>query len=292
MPPRPAWSSLSPAEVRLQPIELTAAPEPVGRVVQRAISGPGGSLWLRIYWPTSEGGPHPALIYMHGGGWVFGSLDGTDRTCRAITNRADCVVVSVDYRLSPETKFPGALEDTYAALSWTVSSAPELKIDGRRIAVGGFSAGGNLAAAVALMARDRRRPVVAFQLLIMPITDFRVATRSWDEFGDGPIWTRADANWSWGHYLAVPGDGDHPYASILRTPDLHRLPPALVVTGGCDPLRDEGEGYAERMRDAAVDVVVKRYEGMPHGFIGFPSLDEARKAVDEACVQLRLHVGN
>jgi acetyl esterase len=224
---------------------------------------------------------------MHGGGWVFGGLDMTDRTCRAITNRAECVVVSVDYRLSPETKFPGALDDTYAALSWTADSAAELKIDERRIAVGGFSAGGNLAAAAALMARDRGQPVVALQLVVMPTTDCRVNTPSWDQFENGPIWTRADARWSWDHYLENPRDGEHPYASVLRAPDLRGLPPAILVTGGCDPLRDEGEEYAQRPRDSGVDAVTRRYEGMPHGFLNFSGLDDTRRALDEISADLR-----
>lgn len=286
LPPRPPFSSLTPAEVRAQPVALAAAPEPVGSVMQRAIVGPGGPLWLRIYRPL-EDGTLPALIYMHGGGWVFGGLDATDRTCRALTNRARCVVISLAYRLSPETKFPGAVEDAYAVLRWTVATAAELKVDEHRVAIGGFSSGGNLAAAAVLMARDRGDPMVAAQLFVMPVADSRIDTPSWRAFENGPIWTRSDAKWSWGHYLARHEDGDHPYASILRAPDVRGLPPAIIVTAGCDPLRDEAERYGARLRDAGIAVAARRYEGMPHGFLGFPTLDATRRAFDDIALELR-----
>jgi acetyl esterase len=223
---------------------------------------------------------------MHGGGWVFGSLDGVDRPCRAVAQRAGCVVVSVDYRLAPETKFPGALEDVYAALEWVASPAAEPAVDTRRIAVGGNSAGGNLAAAVSLMARDRSGPPICFQLLVVPMLDRRFDTPSYEQFADGPGWRRDDSRWAWGHYLERAEDADHPYASVLRAPDLTRLPQALVVTAGCDPLRDEGEAYAVRLRDAGVDAVASRYEGMPHGFLGL-AVDDALRAIDDISAELR-----
>lgn len=277
-PAMPDWRTLSPAELRALPAVLTAAPEAVAGVVQRSIPGPGGWIGLRIYRPEGVG-PHPAIAYMHGGGMVFGGLDTIDRFCRAITNSGRCVVVSVDYRLAPETKFPGALDDVYAVLSWLGRSAAELTIDPQRIGVGGFSAGGNLAAAVALLSRDRAGPPIAFQLLVMPMLDPACGSSSMREFSDGPVLSRDDVRWCWGLYLRRPEDAKDPYASPLAAGDLRRLPPAFVVTAGCDPLRAEGEAYAERLRAAGVEVVARRYDGMPHGFLGFPSLNDAKRAM-------------
>ena len=288
--PFPAWSTLGPAEIRALPTVLTAAPEPVASVVQRGIRGPGGWLQIRIYHPPGEG-PHPALIWMHGGGFMFGTLEGVDRKCRALTTRASCVVVSVDYRLAPETKFPGAVEDTYAALEWVAANAAELRVDPTRIAIGGESAGGNLAAAAALAARDRGGPTIAFQLLIYPITDARLDTPSFNEFSDGPVITRRDCGWFYEQYIARPEDADSPYFSVLRAPDLRRLPAALVVTAGCDPLRDQGEAYAARLRDAGVEALTWRYDGMPHGFVGFRQLDDAKRALDEIAAELKRRLG-
>jgi len=285
LPPVPEWSTLDPAEIRALPKVLAAAPEPVGSVVERGIRGPGGWLQIRIYRPSGQG-QHAALIYLHGGGWTFGTLEGSDRTCRALASRASCVVVSVDYRLAPETKFPGALDDSYAALEWVALTAGELRVDPTRLAIGGDSAGGNLAAAVALAARDRGGPTLAFQLLIYPSTDARLDTPSFSEFADGPILTRRDCAWFLEQYLARPEDADNPYVSMLRAPDLRRLPAALVVTAGCDPLRDQGEAYAARLRDSGVDALAWRYDGMPHGFLPAP-LDDARRATDEIAAELK-----
>ena len=288
--PFPAWSTLEPAEIRALTTVLAAAPEPVASVVQRGIRGPGGWLQIRIYRPPGEG-PHPALIWMHGGGFMIGTLEGDDRICRAFTSRASCVVVSVDYRLAPETKFPGALEDTYAALEWVAAKAPDLRVDPTRIAIGGESAGGNLATAAALAARDRGGPAIAFQLLIYPSTDARLDTPSFSEFATGPVITRRDCEWFYGQYIARPEDADSPYFSVLRAPDLQRLPAALVVTAGCDPLRDQGEAYAARLRDAGVEALTWRYDGMPHGFLGFKQLDDAKRALDEISAELKQRLG-
>jgi len=285
-PPMPEWRTLTPAELRARPTVLTAAPEAVAGVEQRSIPGPGGWIALRIYRPDGVG-PHPALIYMHGGGWVFGGLDGTDRVCRAITNSGRCVVISVDYRLAPETKFPGALEDVYAALEWVSRSATELNVDPRRLGVGGFSAGANLAAAVALLSRDRGGPALAFQLLNQPVLDPACDSWSMREFADGPVQTREDVRWFWQLYLRRPEDARDPYASPLTATDLRRLPPAFIITAGCDPVCADGEAYAERLRADGVAVVARRYEGMPHGFQGFASLDEAKRAMADVGEAIR-----
>ena len=288
-PPPPEWSTLSPAEIRALPIFLPAAPEAVSGVVQRSIPGPGGWIALRIYRPEGPG-PHPAMLYMHGGGMVFGGLDMTDRFCRAITNSGRCIVMSVDYRLAPETKFPGALEDVYAALRWVKASAAALTVDPRRIGVGGFSAGGNLAAAVALLSRDRAGPAVAFQLLVMPMLDPGCDSSSMREFAEGPFATQADTRWFWGHYLRRPEDATDPYVAPLAADDLRGLPPAFIVTAGCDPFCAEGEAYAERLRAAGVEAVARRYEGMPHNFLGFPSLDDAKQAMADIGDAIRAHL--
>ena len=285
----PAWRTLTPAEIRALPANLTAAPEAVAGVVQRSIPGPGGWLALRIYRPEGVG-PHPAIVFMHGGGMVFGGLDTNDRFCRAITNSGHCVVVSVDYRLAPETKFPGALEDVYAVLAWLSRSAAELSIDPRRIGVGGFSAGGNLAAAVALLSRDRAGPPIAFQLLVSPSLDPGCDSSSMREFADGPVMTQADQRWFWDLYLRGPEDANDPYASPLAAQDLRRLPPAFVVTAGCDPVCAEGEAYAERLRAAGVEVVARRYDGMPHGFQGIASLADAKRAMADIGEAIRSHL--
>jgi len=277
-PPLPDWRTLTPGELRALPTVLTAAPEAVAGVVQRSIPSPGGWTRLRIYRPEGVG-PLPAIVYMHGGGMVFGGLDGTDRTCRAITNSGRCVVVSVEYRLAPETKFPGALDDVYAALEWVSRSADELGVDPRRIGVGGFSAGGNLAAAVALLSRDRAGPPIAFQLLVMPMLDSDCDSSSMREFADGPVVSRDGVRWTWDLYLRSPEDAKDPYASPSAAKDLGRLPPAFVVTAECDPLCAEGESYADRLRAAGVEVASRRYDGMPHGFLGFASLPDAKRAL-------------
>ncbi len=288
-PPPPEWSTLSPAEIRALPVFLAAAPEAVAGVVQRSIPGPGGWIALRIYRPEGAG-PHPAMLYLHGGGMVFGGLDMTDRFCRAITNSGRCVVVSVDYRLAPETKYPGPLEDVYEALQWLSGSAVELTVDPRRIGVGGFSAGGNLAAAVALLSRDRAGPAIAFQLLVMPTLDPGCDSSSMREFAAGPVLTQADIRWFWGHYLRRPEDATDPYVSPLAADDLRGLPPAFIVTAGCDPLYAEGEAYAERLTAAGVEVTARRYDGMPHGFLGFVTLDAAKRAMTDIGEAIRAHL--
>jgi acetyl esterase len=281
----PQLPTLTPVEARGRPVPLEAAPEAVGSVTARAIPGAGGPMAVRIYRPKDALGA--ALVYFHGGGWVVGSLDSADGSCRALANRSRCLVISIDYRLAPETKFPGAVEDAFAAVRWVADHAADLRIDPARVAVGGASAGGNLAAAVALVARDREGPAIAFQLLTVPVTELSSRADSHREFAEGYGLTAADMTWYGTHYVRTPADADDPYASVLRA-DLHGMPPAFVITAECDPLRDDGEAYAERLRAAGIAARYKRYPGMFHGFMGFPgTLPEAAEAFQDGGAALR-----
>jgi acetyl esterase len=261
--------------------------EPVAEVRDRTVPGPGGPIPIRVYVPEGTG-PFPALVYFHGGGWVIGSIATHDVTCRQIANAAGCMVVSVDYRLAPEHKYPAAVDDAYAATAWVFEHAASIGADPRRVAVGGDSAGGNLAAAVSLMARDRAsfRPVL--QLLIYPILNHDLDTPSYLENADGYLLTRDTMRWFWQCYLRRAEDGRDPYASPLRAEDLRGLAPALVITAEYDPLRDEGEAYAARLRDAGVPVALTRYDGMIHAFFRRTELfDQARVAMQEVADALR-----
>ncbi len=281
----PQLPTLTPVEARGRPAPLEAAPEAVGSVTARTIPGPGGPMAIRIYRPKDA--LRAALVYFHGGGWVLGSLDSADGSCRALTNRSRCVVISIDYRLAPETKFPGAVDDAYAALRWVADNATDLRIDPARIAVGGASAGGNLAAAVALVARERGGPKIAFQLLTVPVTELSSKAASHREFAEGYGLTSADMTWYGTHYVRTAADADDPHASVLRA-DLRGLPPAFVITAECDPLRDDGEAYADRLRAVGIRSSYKRYPGMFHGFMGFPAaLPEAAEAFEDAGAALR-----
>ncbi|HIG00948.1 MAG TPA: alpha/beta hydrolase, partial [Myxococcales bacterium] len=222
------------------------------------------------------------------GGFVIGDLDTHDGTCRELAVGAECLVVSVDYRLAPEHPFPAAPEDCYAATAWLAEHCAELGGDPARLAVGGDSAGGNLAAAVALMARERGGPPLAHQLLIYPVTDYGFDTASYRENAEGYMLTRPLMEWFWNHYLADPAQGDNELASPLRAASLAQLPPATVITAEFDPLRDEGEAYAQRLSEAGVKTEMTRYDGVFHGFFGMgAAIDKAKQAVDEACTALR-----
>jgi acetyl esterase len=290
MPPLPDFGSIDLALLRagmdaqaLSP----GAPKPVAKVEDRSIPGPAGAIRVRVYTPAGRG-PLPVLVYFHGGGFVLCSLDSHDGTCRSLANAAGAVVVSVDYRLAPEHRFPAAPEDCFAAAQWVARNAAEIGGDPARIAVGGDSAGGNLAAVTALMARDRGGPSLRFQLLIYPVTDFAFGTASYRENATGYFLTTDMMKWFWGQYLADPRSGAEPYASPLRAKDLRRLPPALCITAGYDPLRDEGEAYARRLSDAGVAATLTRYDGMFHGFFGMDAqLDAAKRAIAEAGDALR-----
>jgi acetyl esterase len=227
-------------------------------------------------------------VWFHGGGWVVGDLETADPTARHLTAGATCVVISVDYRLAPETKFPGAADDCYAATVWAAQQAPRLNGDPSKIAVGGDSAGGNLAAAVALMARERGGLSLAFQLLVYPVTARDFDMPSYRQNAEGYGLTLDAMRWYWDHYLQHPDDASNPYAAPLVAENLKGLPPALVITAECDPLRDEGEAFAKRLQAAGVPTTYSRYNGMIHGFFGMAAvLDKGKQAVAEACAALQ-----
>ncbi len=287
----PAPNTLSVAEARVQyegRIRLMAEPSAVGAVSERSIAGPGGDLRLRIYRPKGEG-PFPLLAFFHGSGFVLCSLDTHDGMCRNLCAGARCVVVSVDYRLAPEHKYPAGLDDCVAATRWIAEHAAELEGDVERLAVCGDSAGGNLAAAAALRIRDEGGPRLAGQLLIYPVTDYYApGTPSYVENAEGYGLTRDTMIWFWNHYLSEPSQAAEPYVSPLRARDLSRLPSALVVTAEYDPLRDEGEYYAEKLRAAGTPAIAARWDGMNHGFLFWVGrVDKAGAAMAESCRWLR-----
>jgi acetyl esterase len=259
-----------------------AASEPVAEVSDFVLTGPAGPIAARMYRPYTHR-PLPVLAYFFGGGWVLGSLETGDPVCRRLANAADCAVVSIAYRRAPEHPFPAAVEDCYAAACWLAENG-----DGQGLAVGGASSGGNLAAAVAMLARDRDGPSLAFQLLVYPPVDHRAATPSRREPVERPFFGPEDLAWCWSHYLADPPDGESPSASPLRANDLGGLPPALVITAEVDPLRDEGELYAARLRSAGVPAELVRFDGVMHGFFSLADeLDAAVEAQELAAAALR-----
>ena len=269
-------------ELILGMVALAGEPESVARIENRTVPGPAGEIPVRIYTPVGTA-PFPVLVYFHGGGWVIGNLDTHDGICRSLANRVGCLVVSVDYRLAPEHPFPAAPEDCYAATRWLAEHAGSLGGDKGRIAVGGDSAGGNLAAVVALMARDRGGPKLAFQLLVYPATDTDFETRSYRENSEGYFLTRADMVWFWNHYAPRDEDRRNPYAAPLRAASLRGLPPALVITAEFDPLCDDGNAYAARLREDGVPVRLSQQDGLIHGFFQMGAvIDRGRASVDEA----------
>lgn len=265
--------------------------EEMARVENRTIPGPAQPIPIRVYFPEI-GNNLPALVYYHGGGWVAGSLDGHDRTLRALAKASGCVVISVDYRLAPEHKFPAAVEDADVSLRYVAEHSAEFGVNPNRIAVGGDSAGGNLAAVACLIARDRGGPNVAFQLLVYPATDYHDDRPAMHEFAQGHFLTRPLLDYFWGHYLNGPEDGHHPHVSPINAESLAGLPPAIVITAECDPIRDQGEAYAERLREAGVPVSVKRYEGAIHAFFNLGGVvDSGKLAVEDAAIALRTALG-
>ncbi len=270
-------------------LSATESKAEMASVEDRTIPGPAGDLPVRVYVPTDAPGPRPALVYFHGGGWVIGDLDTHDGTCRAVAAASGVTVVSVDYRLAPEHPFPAAFDDCVAATRWVADNAAELDVDPGRLAVGGDSAGGNLAAAVALALRDGGPPL-RFQLLVYPVTDGSLSRPSIDENGEGYFLTKDTMAWFWNHYMGDVDCTQEPLASVLHCADgaLPGLPPALVITAEFDPLRDEGEAYAERLRAAGVPCEASRYDGVIHGFFSMgDAIPEGKAAIDEAGEALR-----
>lgn len=241
----------------------------------------GASIGVRVYWPANDQVERPAIVFFHGGGWAIGGLDTHDNSARELCNASDAVVVFIDYRLAPEALFPLPAEDCYAGLTWTVEHASELGIDASRLAVAGDSAGGNLAAVVALMAKERGGPVLRFQLLIYPCTD--MDTGRWPSMTEnqaGYLLTTTSMEWFYDQYVPDRALRTHPHASPIHAADVSGLPPALVITAEFDPLRDEGEAYGAKLNEAGVATEVRRYDGMIHGFVGMTAMfEQSRDAV-------------
>ncbi len=278
-----AIEDMTPAEARAQ-MEATAAsrkaePLPVARVENRTIPGPAGPIPVRIYWPNAAG-VGPAIVYYHGGGHVIGSLDTHDLVARNLCGGAEAVVVSVDYRMGPEHRFPAAVEDSMAALEWVHANAASLGADPDRLGVHGDSAGANLAAVVAIIARDKGGPKLRLQSLIYPVADFRMGSASYTNFATGCGVLTADAmRWFRGHYLRTMDDATDWRASPVLAPDLKGVAPAIIIAAECDVLHDEGLELGERLKAVGVPVERHEYQGMIHAFFGMmPAVDDAMNA--------------
>lgn len=268
-------------------IPLGGPPEEVARVEDRQIPGTHGAIQVRIYTPEGSG-PFPVLVFFHGGGFVIGDIATYDTMCRKLTNGAQCITVSVDYRRAPEEKFPAAVEDSYEATCWIAKNCATFNGDPKRIAVGGDSAGGNLSAVISLIARDRGGPPLMYQVLIYPVTNMGGQTASREENADGYLLTKQDMAWFTNLYLSNEDEKFNPQVSPLLAPDLRGLPPALVITAEFDPLRDEGEMYARRLNDARVPVTATRYNGMIHLFLSMSGvLDQSKQAFAQIATELR-----
>jgi acetyl esterase len=285
----PALNTLSPPDAR-QLFETMAqllgmTPQPVFKVEDRLVPGPAGQIRARVYTPQGST-PLPVLVFFHGGGFVIGSIELYDELCRELANGSGYIVMSVDYRLAPEHKFPAAVEDCYAATKWVAENASILGGDADHIAIGGDSAGGNLAAVVAMLARDKGAPHITLQVLIYPFTGADLDTQSARENATGYFLTRDDMAWFESLYLRNEADRDDPRVCPLRAKTLSGLPPALVITAEYDPLRDDGEAYAARLSRAGVPIVCTRYNGMIHGFLALP-FDQGKKGRQQVIEALR-----
>jgi acetyl esterase/lipase len=288
-PPPPGSDPVASARAGTAMMFTHPSPPDVG-VEERVLPGPSAAIPVRVYTPRDLDAPAGVLGYFHGGGFIAGSVDSHDGTVRELAAGAGCVAVSVEYRLAPEHPYPAALDDCLAALHWVAANAAEIGGDPGRIAIGGDSAGGNLAAAVALRNRDEGGPALAFQLLVYPVTDVACVTPSMTENATGYMLTADSMRWMWSNYLAggVADAATDPYASPAAAPDLAGLPPAMVITAEYDPLRDEGEAYAARLLAAGVATDVIRYDGQIHGFFSMHALaPQSKAAIDAASGALR-----
>jgi acetyl esterase/lipase len=288
----PAIETLSPAGARAQMDAMVRArggePAPIRLAEDRLVASPAGDLPVRVYWPLADGALG-AILYFHGGGHVIGSLDTHDRIARNLAAGAEAVVVSVDYRMGPEHKFPAAVEDAWTALCWLAEHADGLGADRHRLAVAGDSAGANLAAVVALMARDAGGPELRMQALIYPVADYGLVDDSYKRYGTGygvlTAWAMA---WFKSHYLNDPSEADDWRASPIKAVRFDSVAPALIVAAECDVLHDEGKRYADALRRAGVSVDYECYAGMIHGFFGMaPDVDAAVTAQARVCTALR-----
>ncbi|MBT4491015.1 MAG: alpha/beta hydrolase [Rhodospirillaceae bacterium] len=297
--PYPEFHTLSPQEAR-EIFEDTAPalnirPEDVYRSEDRWVEGVDGDIPIRIYTPyePAAGETLPILVFYHGGGFVIGSLDSYDSLCRALANRAACIVVSVDYRLAPEHKFPAAVDDALDAYQWVSDHAHELDGDATRMAIAGDSAGGNVTAVTAIGIRDEGDRSPLLQVLIYPVLDGTPETSSHHEFAEGMLLTRGNILWFYDHYMKQPEDVANPRFSPILAEDLSGLAPTLLIVAGHDPLRDEGLAYGERLKDAGVTVELSNYEGMVHGFLSFAdAVDQGKVAIEQVATALRTAFSN
>jgi acetyl esterase len=276
---------------RLQEARVVAhrPPIPMARVEAVTIPGPAREIDARLYVPTEAGETSPLLVYFHGGGWVIGGLDTHDDPCRFLAARSGVRILAVDYRLAPEHPFPAAAEDSLVAYEWAAANAERLGVESGRIGVGGDSAGANLAAAACMMARDASLPLPAMQLLIYPVAETAGTSPSRRTFGEGFLLTHGDMEWFEDHYLPPSVDRTDPRVALLEASDLSGLPPAYIATAGFDPLRDEGEAFAARLREAGVQVALRRHPGLIHTFANLTAIcPTARAAMLEAAGALRL----
>ena len=292
---RPAYETLSPAEARkfYLAARVVTNPEPpeLKSVEQLAIPSPAGPIPARVYTPIkprTADGLAPCLVFFHGGGWMIGDLDSHDVVCRKLADQGELIVISVDYRLAPEHKFPAAVDDAIHATKWIAGNAKSLGIDAGRLLVGGDSAGGNLAAVVAISVRDGNGPAIAGQVLIYPAIDFALTHASHREPETSILLTHTVIRWFRDHYLNGAADVSDWRASPARAKTLAGLPPAYVLTTGADPLRDEGDEYARRLKEAGVAVIYRHFPGQFHGFFTMGKLlQQANVAVGEIGVWLK-----
>jgi len=289
-PPWPGARSFAVNDLRdyVRRLSTGAGPLPVALATIRdtMMDGPGGALPIRIYTPHGTG-PFPLIVFFHGGGYVTGDLDTQDMIARALAHGAGALTISVDYRLAPEHPFPAAADDAFAAVKWAASHASELGADANRLAVAGDSAGANLSAVAALDARDGGGPAIAAQILFYGSTAYSADTPSAREYRDGPIITADDVDFFLAQWLGEQRHARVPRAFASHADNHRGLPPAFIVTAECDPSRDDGESYAEKLKAAGVEVTLRRYEGMPHGFVSWVgSLPTAQQAIDDACAFL------
>lgn len=285
----PPLQTMEPTEIRkLQAAfvpQLAGTLEPVAHVEDSEIPGPGGPIPIRTYRPNA---PRGLIVWIHGGGWSIGSIDTADAACRALARRTPCTVVSIGYRLAPEHKFPAALDDVRTAVRWIWGHTETLGAGPGRVAIGGDSSGGAMAAAATLDARNGGGAAFCHQVLVYPVTDNDMTRPSYREFSSGYLITVDEIRWYLTNYLRTPHDADNPLVCPLRAASLSGLPPATIVLAECDPLRDDGEAYAARLSAEGVPVELKRYEGMIHGFFTMPGvLDRARDAYEDVSSGLR-----
>lgn len=287
----PPWHTFEAEEARRayrqRAAMLAGTPTPVDSVIEHMIDGPGGPLRLKVIHPGGEE-MLPILVYIHGGGWTLGDVDTFEEVCRRYAVQAGCLVVTPDYRLAPEHPYPAALDDAHATVEWVLSNASSIGGDAQRVAIGGDSAGGNIAAGLCLRFRDLGGPNLVAQLLIYPALRARFDTDSYERNASGYLLTRDDCRWFWSNYLGTASAED-PYACPGESPDLTRLPPAILITAGFDPLCDEGREFGASLRASGVQVLEIHFDGQVHGFVALPvELAQGRDAVRRSGDALRV----